>query len=626
MQHQSLWRRWSPRTGFIALIIPVMLLAACTGLSTNGTTNPAASNDPCMGNHQATQPGSTGDLGSPITGGTPTGSLSPNQTVHLNIALNVNRAALDTCLSAMYDPSSPDYGKYLAPQDIASRFAPSSADVAKLTKFLTNSGLTVTQSYTTNAALTVEGTAAQVEKAFSISLSTYQQGQRNFYKPNQAPTLPTDLQSVVATIAGLSTQSFGHCDITGTCGFIQHYSHFTLPKNAPKIKSSFDGDCAAASIGVPFLTGGAPTTLLTWKELRQSYGLDTLATGGFDGGTSAIGMVEFDEYSRPDVVNYMQCAGTYAIDRIVNDVVVQGGPKKPDDGPGAGEATLDLEMALGLTGPKTKVIDYYAPNNDQWESSLQDILHRVASDKKVSVLSISYGDFENDMTRSYMTSVNDTMKILAAEGISVFVASGDCAAYGSGQFGTKALSFPASAPWAISVGGTTLSADPLTGSRQDETTWVNDKPDQTVCQNTWGSGGGLSVVPSFTLPAWQKGPGVGNQYSNGARQVPDVSAAAINISFYYSGFWLGVGGTSAAAPIWASGVDVANQDLIAAHKPTVGGVPNLYSLAAGSGGSRAYFDITKGSNLFYPATKGWDFVTGWGSPQFDQIAATLGGS
>jgi kumamolisin len=133
-------------------------------------------------------------------------------------------------------------------------------------------------------------------------------------------------------------------------------------------------------------------------------------------------------------------------------------------------------------------------------------------------------------------------------------------------------------------------------------------------------------VPSFTVPAWQKGPGVSNKYSNGARQVPDVAAAAINISFYYSGLWLGVGGTSAAAPIWASGVDVVNQDLAAAHKPLVGGVPNLYSLANGSARAKVYYDVTKGDNLFYPATDGWDFTTGWGAPQFDQIATALGGA
>jgi subtilase family serine protease len=191
------------------------------------------------------------------------------------------------------------------------------------------------------------------------------------------------------------------------------------------------------------------------------------------------------------------------------------------------------------------------------------------------------------------------------------------------------LSFPASAPYAIAVGGTQLSVDTASsvlgaGSRTGEQTWVASQPDHTSCQNTGGSGGGLSTVPSFTLPTWQKGTGVSNQYSNGERQVPDVSAAAINISFYYSGLWLGVGGTSAAAPEWAAGIDVVNQALKAKGKAPLGGVAGIYNLANSGSGTKDFYDITKGNNLAYPATKGWDFTSGWGAPQFDQIAAALG--
>ncbi len=636
-----LWQRSISRTALGVVTLAALVLTGCSALTGGSAT--ANGNNACAGG-QASTPGTSasGDLGTPIAGGTSTGTLAGDQAIHLNISLNINRAQLDACVASLYDPSSPNYGQYLSPQDIASRFAPSPAEVSKVEQYLTSNGLTVSQTYSTNAALSVDGTASEVNKAFNITLNQYQVGQRQVYAPNQAPTLPSDVQNLISDIAGLSDVSTAHCNISDpkeNCGLIHHYSSFTMPtaaqiqqikaSQAPKAASI--GDCTLASIGVPLggISGSGLPTLLTWAQLRQSYGFNALQGAGFDGGNSSIGMVEFDTYSRPDVVNYMICAGTYAQNRLQNVVVDQGGAA-PDSGAGAGEATLDLELAAGLTGVNTKIIDYYAPNNAQWESEFEDILNKVASDKKVSVLSVSYGDFEQDMTPSYMATVNNTLKVLAAEGISVFVASGDCGAFGSGQYGTRALSFPASAPWVTAVGGTTLTADPVTGDRTSETSWTNTSPDQTSCQNTWGSGGGVSIVPSFTIPSWQKGTGVSNQYSTGARQVPDVAAAAINISFYYSGLWLSVGGTSAAAPIWASGIDVVDQALAAAHKSPVGAVTNIYTLANSSNYGKAFVDITQGGGITstptYGATTGWDFVTGWGAPQFDQIALALGGS
>ncbi len=629
----TFWSRWTPRFG-VLIAIPALLVAACS--VPGGTTNSVQGtlSGACAGRHAPTQTTSSGGLGTtPITGGT--GAVPANQPIHLNVALNVNYPALEACVSQLYDPSSPNYGQYLSPQEVASNFAPSTSDVSKLTQYLTSQGLNVSQTYATNAALTVDGTAAQVEKAFNVQLATTS---NNHYGPTGTPSLPTDLQSVIGSITGLKTEGDPHCNIDNpkdgqSCGLISHYSHYTLPKVLPhtaKKAHDVSGDCTLAQTGTPIT--GQISQLLTWSDLSSAYGLDTLKGEGYDGGNSSIGFVEFDTYQRSDVVNYMLCANTYAKDRL-QTVNVDVGASDPaaDSAPGAGEATLDLELAAGLTGKNTKLLDYYAPNNANWEAELQDILQKVAADKKVSVLSISYGDFEKDLTPTYMAAVNDSMKLLAAEGITTFVASGDCAAFGGGQYGERDVSFPASAPYAVAVGGTTLTPD-ATGARQSETTWVDDSASASQpCQNTWGSTGGLSVVPSFTVPAWQKGTGVSNQYSDGERQVPDVSAAAINISFYYTaipgvqGLWLGVGGTSAAAPIWASGTDIVNQALAAKGKPAVGGVPTIYSIANSSNYSSAFYDVTKGDNLFYKAGTGWDFVTGWGTPNFDKIASALGG-
>ncbi len=617
---RNLWRRLTAR-GLIVLILPTLLLASCslsglTAASQNGTpTGP----DPCVGGSPA--PTTSGDLGTPISGGTLTGAVDSNQPIHLDIALNINRQALDACLQAIYDPTSSYYRHFLNPTDIAQRFAPSATDIQKIVTYLQQQGLTVSQTYATNAALTVDGRAAQVEQAFNLQLQQYQNANGTFYSPDKSPTLPANLQGLISNISGLNSDTPLPCAVTGKCGYITHLGSIVTPLGGPTPSHvGVNGDCTFAITGTPIIGGGNGSPLLLWSDLRQAYGLNTLAAQGFDGGSTTIGMVEFDPYSRQDVQNYMLCAGTFDPNRLENVDVVPG----LQPGSGVGEATLDVEMAAGMTSKTTKILTYNAPNNAQWEAEFQDILNRAASDKKVNVLSVSYGDFEQDLTPTYREAVNNTMQLLAAEGISTFVASGDCGAYGSGHFGAKMVDFPASAPWAIAVGGTQLTTDAL-GNRQSEVVWGNPSPDQTACNNTWGSGGGVSTEPSFTIPSWQKGPGVFNQYSTGARQVPDVAAAAINISIYYQGLWLMTGGTSAAAPIWASGMDVVNQALAAKGKAPMGAVPVIYQMADSSNGSKIFNDVTQGSNQYYSATSGWDFTSGWGSPNFDQIVTQLGG-
>src|SRR6266700_2117604 len=161
-----------------------------------------------------------------------------------------------------------------------------------------------------------------------------------------------------------------------------------------------------------------------------------------------------------------------------------------------------------------------------------------------------------------------------------------------------------------------------------------------VLSVSYGTFGGVSENTDFKRLAWQVGTGTTTSYDgalthvfirpldfvntveapNGLRQVPDVAAAAYpNIAIYYKGAWVASGGTSAAAPIWAAGALLVDQALQQKGKPALGGGPEFYSLANHPGNFRPYNDITIGDNLFYSATKGWDYTTGWGSPNFNDI-------
>ena len=125
-----------------------------------------------------------------------------------------------------------------------------------------------------------------------------------------------------------------------------------------------------------------------------------------------------------------------------------------------------------------------------------------------------------------------------------------------------------------------------------------------------------------------------NPYSDGYRQVPDVSASADPMTGYIvydsttscSGdqCFNAVGGTSAATPLWGSLVALANQQATANGKKSLGFInPMLYALGRGELGPSPFHDVTDGGNLYYQATPGWDYSTGWGTPDAAAVVKDL---
>ena len=175
----------------------------------------------------------------------------------------------------------------------------------------------------------------------------------------------------------------------------------------------------------------------------------------------------------------------------------------------------------------------------------------------------------------------------------------------------------------MAVGGTELSVNGQ-HNRSQEMVW-SDGLDLLQCNNSWGSGGGNSSM--YARPAWQNANGVTNQFSQNDRQVPDVSAVADNLAVYFQGEWGAVGGTSASAPIWAAGQALVNEDTIQRLGTFAYSPQFYYAVANKNGGGNAYFDVTSGDNLYYPATAGWDYATGLGTPNlasFDRaVSSTL---
>ncbi len=518
------------------------------------------------------------------------GALPLDKTLQLDVGLRINREGLAQAAADIYDPASPRFGKYLTPQQIAEQFGASQEDIQRVSTWFTQQGFQVLSTSPLRTSLTVQASVLDIAKAFQIILQERSLNGRSFFGPNQAPTLPAEIAPLITSIIGLDD----FARITPA-----HHSIESLSSSAPQAGQTPQvGDCLLYS-----LVG------LTRDQLAQAYGFDKLHQQGLRGQGMAVGIVEVGEsYDRQDVANYAACND---VNLKVRNIDVDG---KVPPGPGGGEAALDIEMLAGLA-PEAQLIVYQAPEPD--EKSFLDVLTQIAIDDQVQVVSISYGIGENQLTPTYMAQYDQVLQLLAVEGVSVFISSGDCGAFTNGVYGELMVSFPASAPWAISVGGTSLDGE--------EHAWSANNPDKSQCANTWGTGGGVSQIKTFPRPPWQTGDGIQNEHSNGNRQVPDVAAAAENIAVYHQGFWLPVGGTSAAAPIWAAGAALVNQALAQQEKARMGGVPTIYHIANHPGQFHPFRDIKIGNNLYYQTGAGWDYPTGWGVPNFLDIARLLGG-
>ena len=241
------------------------------------------------------------------------------------------------------------------------------------------------------------------------------------------------------------------------------------------------------------------------------------------------------------------------------------------------------------------------------------------------VTSISWIAGEHFFTKARVAEMHSVLLGAAARHVTVDASSGDAGASIAPLWDSspvKEVGFPASDPLVLAVGGTTLTARPVTGAYVGETAWGG-----TSSPNGLASGGGFSHL--YARPAYQDGvPGIST-----ARGVPDVAGDAgqpgLGIVVASGGRTsiIPSGGTSASAPLWGGLMALADQY---AHHDLGFVNPAIYRIARSSSYHKAFHDITTGNNdsaivtvAGYQAAPGWDPVTGWGSPNAQVLVPLL---
>jgi len=266
---------------------------------------------------------------------------------------------------------------------------------------------------------------------------------------------------------------------------------------------------------------------------------------------------------------------------------------------------LDIEVA-GAVAPKAKIVVYFAPNTDRgFLDAITTAVHDAAN--QPSVISISWGSAESNWTKQAMTNFDEAFQSAAAMGVTVCAASGDNGSSDAVNDGKDHVDFPASSPFVLGCGGTTLQSS--NGQIVDESVW-NEQP------GGGATGGGISGF--FPRPSWQDTVKAGEKVVK-MRGVPDVSGDADPNTGYnvlVDSQSMVIGGTSAVAPRWAGLIARLNQ----MGNPVGYLNPLLYQQAVQAAG---FHDITEGNNGDFKAAKGWDPCTGNGTPDGAGLQAAL---
>lgn len=566
-------------------------------------------------------------------------------TITVSLVLKVKHPELlETFVALSQEPGLPNYHRFLSTREFADLFAPSSDDIRSITRFLSGFGITVNEVYADRLLIKATGTADAFNQAFSVDLHDVRHDGRRYHRHHHNPVIPILLRDLLVSVEGLDTEPHFH-----------HMHHSMgastpLPPSTPILPKS-----GSTATGVPgnFTVG----------DVANLYNINPLYQAHIDGTGRTVGIVTLAGFDPADAFTYWNLIGLPVNPHRLTQVHVDGGGEISADA-GTGETCLDVEQSGGLA-PGAKMVVYDAPNTN---AGFVDLFYKAASDNLVDTMSVSWGEAEAFFFEQVggvdgtplLTAFHQAFLEAAAQGISVFAASGDSGAFDINNAfndpvtNVLTVDHPAADPAITAAGGTTV---PFT------TNFGPGTPDLVVpTEQVWGwdylqnylvavfgpsfenalfpTGGGGGVSTIFRVPAYQQhvagirrternqsiifddGSGAGpvdlmDLPANFAgRNLPDVSLNADPFSGYLvfstpdGGLISGFGGTSFVAPQLNGITALVSQ---AAGGGRLGLVnPMLYRFKKTSGARAPLVDVTAGNNWFYAGARGYTPGAGLG--------------
>ena len=516
----------------------------------------------------------TGSERKPLKGARSLGKADPSE--RLEVSMLLRRRAADALQDHIKQLNQPNgRSTSLKREDFAKQFGADPADIAAVKKFADAHGLAVVQEDLGRRTVVLAGAVAQFNRAFGVDLEQYEHEGGSYRGRQGSIHLPDELNGKVEGVFGLDDR----------------------PQAKPHFRNRLHGN----------VHWRAASNSFTPVQLAQLYNF-----GSGNGKGECIGIIELGGgYRSADLRRYF--SKLHIPRPKVTAVSVDHGKNHPTGDPNGpdGEVMLDIEVA-GAIAPAAQIVVYFAPNTDQgFLDAITTAIHDTKH--KPSVISISWGGPESSWTQQSLTAYDDAFQTAAAMGITVCAAAGDNGSSDGASDGTENVDFPASSPYVLACGGTSVQADDE--AITSETVW-ND--------GAQGGAGGGGISSFFPLPPYQEGLSaalsVGGSQRLTKRGVPDVAGDADENTGYdirVDGSDTVIGGTSAVAPLWAGLIARINSD----SGKAAGYInPVLYR------NQSAFNDITQGNNGDFAAARGWDACTGMGTPKGTQVAAILTGN
>jgi subtilase family serine protease len=544
------------------------------------TVAPAMADGPATildGNHP--------DEAADVVGATAASATQP-LAMRLTMALR-HRDDLARLLADQQDPSSPQYHRWLTPDAFTSRFGPTDADLARVTQWLKKKGFTVKSANASTREVSFAGTVAQAQNVFGVKIAASTDG--SLYSNTSDPSVPAELAPIVESIHGLDN--------------LLHSQPMVHRVSKPASVVNDNG---------PFF--GPP-------DIYTFYDETPLLNSNIDGaGLGCIAVVEDSDIDQPaaDAFNTQFSLPALTSSNFSTMLVDNSDPGVNAD---SDETMVDVSYSHAVA-PGSSIRMYLGDQSHTSSSAILDAIHAAVTDKNnpCSAISISFS-FCGGSKRFYKTQ-NGFFAQAAAQGQSVFIATGDTGAAGLklSSRGTcvtgtsRNINEIGASPNVTAIGGTEFTPDYSGG---------NDVG--SVSESVWNdgdgaAGGGESKV--FKKPAFQSG----MFKKDKMRDVPDIAFGA---SPSTPGFFFGgrdsknmpavvccIGGTSLGAPAWAGISQLISQSNGAA----IGNLnTKIYQLGAkADGASTGIRDVTSGNTTFnhvpgFSATTGYDKATGWGT-------------
>jgi len=526
------------------------------------------------------------------------GAVAPGyrmERMMLGLKLDPERQQmLDQLTQEQQDPDSPNYHRWLTPQEYGEHFGVSENDLQQIVSWLQFHGMQVEPVSTGRRLVIFNGTAAQVQAAFHTPIHAFRVGQELHHANVRDPQIPLALAGVVDGVVSLHD-------------FRSEPMHSLARNASPNFTSG----------GAHYL---APADFATIYDVAPLYQQSTNGSG------QSVAIVARSNIYMSDVQQFRSGFGLPANNPQIilngnNPGVLSGGEQD--------EANLDAEWSGAVA--RNATIDFVVSASTSSSDGVYLSAQYIVNHNLAPVMSTSFGLCEAALGSSGNSFINSLWQQAAAEGITVFVSSGDSGAAGcdasSASRATAGLGVNGlcSTPYSVCVGGTQFNDSNASaywgwsnagGTQGSALSYIPENVwNESGSSGLWASGGGASTV--YSKPSWQSGKGVP---ADEKRDVPDVSLTAAGHDgylVYINGSMWVIGGTSAASPSFAGLMALVVQNSGARQgnaNPAFYGSANQQN----SGGAAVFHDVTSGNNSVpgvtgFSAGAGYDLATGLGS-------------